>query len=36
MVRDLLRDAPQLAIVLKEIIGPPPGAAEAEPRPWDR
>lgn len=33
---NLLRKDPRLAIVLAEILGPPPGSPEAAPRMWDR
>ncbi len=35
VLRGLLRKDPRLAIVLAEILGPPPGSPESPPRIWD-
>ena len=35
LVQKILREDPRAAIVLAEIIGPPPGLQNAAPKPWD-
>jgi len=35
LIRRLLEEDPRIAIVLAEIIGPPPGLADPPPRPWE-
>ena len=35
LIREILREDPRAAIVLAEIIGPPPGLQSAAPKPWD-
>ncbi|MCR4392656.1 MAG: hypothetical protein NUV94_07880 [Candidatus Acetothermia bacterium] len=32
---ELLREDPRLAILLGEILGPPPSSGEGPPRPWE-
>ncbi|MFH1609060.1 MAG: hypothetical protein ABID40_00320 [Candidatus Bipolaricaulota bacterium] len=34
-LKNLLRKDPRLAIVLAEILGPPPGSGEGAPRLWE-
>ena len=35
LIVEILRTDPRAAIVLAEIIGPPPGLQSATPKPWD-
>jgi len=35
-LQEIVRGDPRVAIVLGEILGPPVGAPDAPPRPWDR
>ena len=35
LIKKILREDPRVAIVLAEILGPPPGLQSAPPRRWD-
>jgi len=35
LIREILREDPRAAIVLAEIVGPPPGLTDGPPRLWD-
>jgi len=36
LVQSILREDPRAAIVLAEILGPPPGLSGGPPRPWEK
>jgi hypothetical protein len=35
LIKEILREDPRAAIVLAEILGPPPGLSGAPAKPWD-
>jgi hypothetical protein len=35
LIKEILREDPRAAIVLAEILGPPPGLADGPPRLWE-
>ena len=35
LIKEILREDPRAAIVLAEILGPPPGLAGSPPKPWE-
>lgn len=35
LIKGILREDPRAAIVLAEILGPPPGLADSPPKPWE-
>jgi hypothetical protein len=36
LIKEILREDPRAAIVLAEILGPPPGLAASPPKPWEK
>ena len=36
LIKEILREDPRAAIVLAEILGPPPGLADSPPRLWEK
>ncbi len=35
LIKEILREDPRAAIVIGEILGPPPGLAASPPKPWE-